>query len=685
MDRRPDGANVSDRLEVERTHGTSIINRRYSVIRTLGQGQYGRVKLCLDLHDLSLCAIKICSKAKIRASMNVQLSSQRSMYVKRIRARTVASRRNKSFDLPTSEASSRSCGNPSRPAFPGHRGTTAPAQPPIAESEPRSFTRSQPGQSHVADAFVAASQRLCHSGLGGVASGTVSDGGLSTVSDFGPISREIAILKKLDHPNVVRLLAAIDDPGNDNLLLVMDHVEGGSLEQPRLASGMWASVEEDKVRGWVRDIVQGLDYLYRNGVIHGDLKPANLLLTADGHVKLADFGSAVLFNEEQEDGCLFGTPAFRAPESLESGYRLSPEADAWALGVCIYVWIYGCLPFDGNTPYAIYNAIRTCTPEPPSQPSISSELQSVLAQLLQKRPDQRMSASQMMQHPWLTEGGTRPLTAALNVYVHVPTAADCSSAIMRTDANEQAMLTLMETVFMERVLAPGEVLFRAGERIEQIFLIAEGEVELFVEAADAAETEPAVFVMTAEREQRMSMPGCSHTVSCMSSEASDLSAEGFGNEREAAEALLRTPGVDTHMANLSVVNHSTASSSPSHLHGDLIMQVCHVGVYSAGESLGLSALRSRSEAPQLWASSGRAAGIVKVIEAQVSQVARLAAQHQEVGTGFERMLMRSDHDHLIADALQQLQVRRLSSSTRGAASFDFQDRSLVSEPVHHWP
>lgn len=126
---------------------------------------------------------------------------------------------------------------------------------------------------------------------------------------------------------------------------------------------------------------QGLDYLHHHRVVHGDLKPANLLLDSNcGKVKIADFGSSiiagggdrVLFNGAmQQRNCpAFSTPAFRSPESLTSGYQPSFEMDMWALGVCTYMWVFGCLPFHGTAPYMVYERIRAQTVSMPAQPQV---------------------------------------------------------------------------------------------------------------------------------------------------------------------------------------------------------------------------------------------------------------------------------------------------------------------------
>jgi len=100
--------------------------------------------------------------------------------------------------------------------------------------------------------------------------------------------------------------------------------------------------------------------------------PAAMLLT-----QIADFGSSIMAGSDKifsMRNCPgFSTPAFRSPESLTSGYQPSFEMDMWALGVCIYIWMYGCLPFTGGAAFIIYEKIRAQDVSVPSAPDVSAQ------------------------------------------------------------------------------------------------------------------------------------------------------------------------------------------------------------------------------------------------------------------------------------------------------------------------
>uniref|UniRef100_A0A2K6BSX7 Calcium/calmodulin dependent protein kinase kinase 2 n=1 Tax=Macaca nemestrina TaxID=9545 RepID=A0A2K6BSX7_MACNE len=138
----------------------------------------------------------------------------------------------------------------------------------------------------------------------------------------GPIEQvyqEIAILKKLDHPNVVKLVEVLDDPNEDHLYMVFELVnQGPVMEVPTLKP-----LSEDQARFYFQDLIKGIEYLHYQKIIHRDIKPSNLLVGEDGHIKIADFGVS---NEFKGSDALLsntvGTPAFMAPESLSETRKI---------------------------------------------------------------------------------------------------------------------------------------------------------------------------------------------------------------------------------------------------------------------------------------------------------------------------------------------------------------------------
>uniref|UniRef100_A0A1I8ITF9 calcium/calmodulin-dependent protein kinase n=1 Tax=Macrostomum lignano TaxID=282301 RepID=A0A1I8ITF9_9PLAT len=244
-----------------------------------------------------------------------------------------------------------------------------------------------------------------------VSDGSSTSAGQSPQDPLFRVYREIAIQKKLDHPNVVKLIEVLDDPEQDNLYMVFELVQRGNVlevptEQP---------LSEAQARAYFRDTLLGLEYLHFQKIIHRDIKPSNLLLTKDGRIKIADFGVSNEFSGE--DLFLSGTagsPAFLAPECVREDQqrrRFSGRAtDIWALGVTLYCFLYGRVPFDREPRLALYHSIVHDQPNFPScQTPISAEAVHLMRRAMDKDPETRITLPEIKSHPWVTEFGWRGL------------------------------------------------------------------------------------------------------------------------------------------------------------------------------------------------------------------------------------------------------------------------------------
>uniref|UniRef100_A0A667X8H3 non-specific serine/threonine protein kinase n=1 Tax=Myripristis murdjan TaxID=586833 RepID=A0A667X8H3_9TELE len=225
---------------------------------------------------------------------------------------------------------------------------------------------------------------------------------------LGPLERvyqEIAILKKLDHLNIVKLVEVLDDPAEDNLHMGMQTI-------PVMEVPTDNPFSEEQSRLYFRDIILGIEYLHYQKIVHRDIKPSNLLLGDDGHVKIADFGVSNQF--EGSDAMLSstaGTPAFMAPETLSDKRKsFSGKAlDVWAMGVTLYCFVFGKCPFIDEYILALHNKIRSKCVEFPESPNISEELRTLILRMLDKNPDTRITIPEIKVDPWVTQGGTDPL------------------------------------------------------------------------------------------------------------------------------------------------------------------------------------------------------------------------------------------------------------------------------------
>ncbi|KAI1300677.1 hypothetical protein EDD11_006056 [Mortierella claussenii] len=364
--------------------------------------------------------------------------------------------------------------------------------------------------------------------------------GRTQISNEQKIRREIAIMKKCIHPNVVRLIEVIDDPTARKIYLVLEYMEGGEVR--------WKDSDDRPVlplhdaRSIFRDVVLGLEYLHMQGIIHRDIKPANLLLSAEGTVKISDFGvshfseknslerdlehspivsrgfnisqaspstgndsrhgalgslvftsfsgraqsmigisqppdygspyqsrpSSMISQQQQQQQQQWGddlelaktagSPAFFAPElcyasefspalspalssasqtsftALSTAPRTHPSAstsmltvksagptrppiskaiDIWALGVTLYCFIYGRCPFIAETEFELFNIIPRKQPSypdsVPGRDSVDAGLKDLLSRLLEKDVFKRITLKEVKEHPWVIEDIQDPI------------------------------------------------------------------------------------------------------------------------------------------------------------------------------------------------------------------------------------------------------------------------------------
>uniref|UniRef100_A0A0N4U1M8 calcium/calmodulin-dependent protein kinase n=1 Tax=Dracunculus medinensis TaxID=318479 RepID=A0A0N4U1M8_DRAME len=223
------------------------------------------------------------------------------------------------------------------------------------------------------------------------------------------VQREIAILKKLNHPNVVKLVEVLDDPSDKFIYMVFEYVERGSvLEIPTDKP-----LREDITWRYFRDTLQGLEYLHFQKIVHRDLKPSNLLLSEIGHVKIADFGVSCEF--EGIDAFLTGTagtPAFMAPEALveDSSLFYSGRAqDIWSLGITLYALLIGHVPFTDNYIIALHKKIKNDPVIFPENIFISDDCKSLILNMLIKDPGLRFMLHEIKEHKWVSMNGKLPM------------------------------------------------------------------------------------------------------------------------------------------------------------------------------------------------------------------------------------------------------------------------------------
>jgi serine/threonine protein kinase len=144
-------------------------------------------------------------------------------------------------------------------------------------------------------------------------------------------------------------------------------------------------------------VATALAVAHRKGVIHGDVKPANILITEDDRVKLTDFGMARLASRDSKDTPLLGSPAYWCPEQI-MGKPQDARSDVFSLGVVMYEMVTGHRPFDADSLQGICSRILSSTPLPPSHanPSVAVAFNELIASCLAKDPSQRCASAETL-------------------------------------------------------------------------------------------------------------------------------------------------------------------------------------------------------------------------------------------------------------------------------------------------
>ena len=212
--------------------------------------------------------------------------------------------------------------------------------------------------------------------------------------------REARAAAALEHPAVCRVFELGEVAGH--AFIAMEHVEGESMAV-RLTRG---PVSLAQALSWATAIAAALEAAHDKGIVHGDLKPANIMITASGQIKVMDFGLArVLPDRMAQDaqarnsgltvGLIAGTPAYMAPEQVR-GEAVDERADVWAFGSVLYEVLTGTRPFSGSSPSGLTDAILHTEPAPLShrQPLAPRSLARVVHKCLVKDPKRRWQSAQ---------------------------------------------------------------------------------------------------------------------------------------------------------------------------------------------------------------------------------------------------------------------------------------------------
>ncbi|KAL5229419.1 hypothetical protein ABZP36_028195 [Zizania latifolia] len=265
-------------------------------------------------------------------------------------------------------------------------------------------------------------------------------------ADAAALRREQGVMACLRSPHVVPCIGGRG--GRDgSYQLFLEFAPGGSIADEVGRSG--GRLEERAIRGYAADVARGLAYLHGMGLVHGDVKARNVVIGADGRAKLADFGCARWADSGRPIG---GTPAFMAPE-VARGEEQRPAADVWALGCTIIEMATGSAPWSDmdDVLAAVYRiGYMDAVPEVPGW--LSAEAKDFLGRCLTRRPIDRCTAAQLLEHPFLASAGldARP-EAAKGKWVSPKSTLD--AALWESDTDDEEDELSQSTAERIRTLA----------------------------------------------------------------------------------------------------------------------------------------------------------------------------------------------------------------------------------------
>ncbi|CAH1281161.1 unnamed protein product [Diabrotica balteata] len=216
-------------------------------------------------------------------------------------------------------------------------------------------------------------------------------------SNLQKVYREVDIMKRLDHPHIIKLYQVMET--KNMIYLVSEYASQGEIFD---YIARYGRMTEDQSRNKFWQILSAVEYCHNRNIVHRDLKAENLLLDSNNNIKIADFGFSNYYTIGGQLSTWCGSPPYAAPEVFEGKKYVGPEIDIWSLGVVLYVLVCGALPFDGCSLQALRDRVLSGRFRIPY--FMSSDCESLIRKMLVLEPNKRYSIQQIKKHRWMQMG-----------------------------------------------------------------------------------------------------------------------------------------------------------------------------------------------------------------------------------------------------------------------------------------